>query len=59
MKGITFVPTKELSKEAKEKLEKLEVKRQSRLNKIVEDYDKNNLQLTGLSFPISYISILS
>lgn len=42
MRGISFVPTKELSKEAKEKLEKLEVKRQSRLNKIVEDYKKNN-----------------
>lgn len=43
MKGLTFVPVKELSEEAKEKLNALMKKKEARLNKIVEDYENGLL----------------
>jgi mRNA-degrading endonuclease RelE of RelBE toxin-antitoxin system len=41
MKGLTFVAIGEISPEAKEKLKRLETKRKERLEKLVEDYKKN------------------
>lgn len=45
MKGMSFVPTDEISAEAKMKIEELVAKKKERLTKLVEDYNSGKYEL--------------
>jgi len=44
-RGIDFVPSSEVSDEAKKKIERLLESKKERLNKLVEDYNSGKLSM--------------